>query len=185
MASTRDLCRVLGAALHVHDIERYAARLVRDGWLPRAGAEVDESDAATLMLAVAGAAHPSQAGEAVEAISGLPLALMSPSSMPEIETLAPASPLDAIADAIANLGRHPFTLVTVEQGAACVVVQGFVSDRPCGQFFTATYGDISTERHGLRVYVEIPPAALEAVAAALVPQEISRQGEAMPSLATH
>ncbi len=45
-ATTRDLCRALGAALQVPGVERHSARLVRDGYLPRAGDEVDEDDAA-------------------------------------------------------------------------------------------------------------------------------------------
>ena len=46
MTMTRELCRVVSAALQVPGVERHAARLVRDGWLPRAGEEVDERDAA-------------------------------------------------------------------------------------------------------------------------------------------
>ena len=46
MTDTRELCRVVGAALHIPDVERHSARLVRDGYLPRAGDEVDEDDAA-------------------------------------------------------------------------------------------------------------------------------------------
>ncbi len=46
MTTTRDLCHTLGAALQVPGVERYAARLLRDGYLPRAGDEVDEADAA-------------------------------------------------------------------------------------------------------------------------------------------
>ncbi len=45
-ATTRDLCRALGATLQVPGVERHSARLVRDGYLPRAGDEVDEDDAA-------------------------------------------------------------------------------------------------------------------------------------------
>ncbi len=46
MTTTRDLCGALGAVLQVRGVERDAARLVRDGYLPRAGDEVDEADAA-------------------------------------------------------------------------------------------------------------------------------------------
>ncbi len=45
-ATTRDLYRALGAALQVPGVERHSARLVCDGYLPRAGDEVDEDDAA-------------------------------------------------------------------------------------------------------------------------------------------
>ncbi len=46
MTTTRALCRALGAALQVPGVARHATRLVRDGYLPRAGDEVDEDDAA-------------------------------------------------------------------------------------------------------------------------------------------
>ena len=52
MTTTRDLCRALGAALQVPGVEKYAARLVRDGYLPRAGDEVDEADAAPTFAAL-------------------------------------------------------------------------------------------------------------------------------------
>ncbi len=42
MTTTRDLCGALGAALQVPGVARHAARLVRDGYLPRSG---DEDDA--------------------------------------------------------------------------------------------------------------------------------------------
>ncbi len=46
MTTTRDLCRAMGVVLQVPGVEKYAARLVRDGYLPRAGDEVDEAEAA-------------------------------------------------------------------------------------------------------------------------------------------
>ncbi len=44
MTTTRDLCGALAAALQGPGVERHAARLVRDGYLSRAG---DEDDAAS------------------------------------------------------------------------------------------------------------------------------------------
>ncbi len=41
MTTTRDLCRGLAAALQVPGVERHAVRLVRAGYLPRTGEEVD------------------------------------------------------------------------------------------------------------------------------------------------
>ncbi len=41
MTTTRELCRVLATALQVPSVERFAARQVRDGYLPRAGEEAD------------------------------------------------------------------------------------------------------------------------------------------------
>ncbi len=43
MTTTHALCGALGAALQVSGAEKYAARLVRDGYRPRAGDEVDAS----------------------------------------------------------------------------------------------------------------------------------------------
>ena len=77
MTTTRDLCGALGAALQVPGVERYAARLVRDGYLPRAGDEVDEGDAAILLLAVAAAPHPDQATDAIESLMSRRLMLLS------------------------------------------------------------------------------------------------------------
>ncbi len=51
MATTRALCGVLDAALQSSGADKYAARLVRDGYLPRAGDEVDEDDAAPTFAA--------------------------------------------------------------------------------------------------------------------------------------
>ncbi len=44
MTTTRALCGVMDAALQVSGAEKHAARLVRDGYRPRAG---DEDDAAS------------------------------------------------------------------------------------------------------------------------------------------
>ncbi len=44
MTTTRELCGALGTALQVPGVEKYAARLVRDGYLPRSG---DEDGAAS------------------------------------------------------------------------------------------------------------------------------------------
>ncbi len=41
MTTTRELCRGLAATLQVPGVERHPARLVRDGYLSRAGDEID------------------------------------------------------------------------------------------------------------------------------------------------
>jgi len=69
---TRTLCRALGAAFQVAGVEKYAARLVRDGLLPRSGEEVDERDAAMLLLAVLGTSQPEQASWMAERLVDLP-----------------------------------------------------------------------------------------------------------------
>ncbi len=57
MTTTRDLCGAPGAALQVPGVERHAARLVRDGYLPGAGENVDEADAAPSPAAVGQRRH--------------------------------------------------------------------------------------------------------------------------------
>ena len=52
MTTMRALCGVLDAALQDRGAEKYATRLVRDGYLPRAGDEVDEADAAPTFAAL-------------------------------------------------------------------------------------------------------------------------------------
>ena len=47
MTATRDLCGALSVALQVRGVEKYPARLARDGYLPMAGDEVDEDDTTT------------------------------------------------------------------------------------------------------------------------------------------
>lgn len=73
MTTLREFCRATGAALHVAGVERYAAPLVRAGYLPRSRDEVSEQDAAFLLLAMAAAPCPGDAVEAVERLSRLPL----------------------------------------------------------------------------------------------------------------
>ena len=63
MTTTRILCNVLGAALHMPGVERHAARLVRYGYLPRAGEDVNFHDAATLLLVVGAAPNHSVAAD--------------------------------------------------------------------------------------------------------------------------
>ncbi len=70
MITTRELCRVLATALHVSGVERYAARLVRRGLLPRAGYEVEAIDAAVLLMAVAAAPRPEDAPHVVATLAG-------------------------------------------------------------------------------------------------------------------
>ena len=69
--NTRDLCRLMSAALGVQGVERYAARLVRADMMPQARMDVKELSTAALLLAVL--ADPAQAKPALERFAGLPL----------------------------------------------------------------------------------------------------------------
>ncbi len=71
--NTRDLCRLMSAALGVQGVERYAARLVRADMMPQARMDVKELSTAALLLAVLAAPEPSQSVPALERLAGLPL----------------------------------------------------------------------------------------------------------------
>ncbi len=63
--NVRELCRLLSATLHIPGVERFAARLVRCGLLPRAGCEVYALDAALLLMAVVASPRPADAPRVV------------------------------------------------------------------------------------------------------------------------
>ena len=65
MLTVRDATKLLSIHLGV-DVVPYAARLVREEWLPRGGVAIDEYEAAHLLLAVAGSFDPSRSIEALE-----------------------------------------------------------------------------------------------------------------------
>ena len=72
MLTTRDITRLLSIHLGL-DVTPWAARLVREGYLPRRGVAIDEYDAAHLLLAVAGSSDPSRSIEALERLASVPL----------------------------------------------------------------------------------------------------------------
>ena len=72
MATTRDITTLMSIHLGIN-VARYAARLVRAGMLPQRGRRVDEDHVASLLLAVAAAADPSRAVEALEQLAGASL----------------------------------------------------------------------------------------------------------------
>ena len=65
MLNVRDITRLLSAQLGV-DVVPYAAKLVREGYLPRRGKTINEYEAANLLLAVVGSSDPSRSIEALE-----------------------------------------------------------------------------------------------------------------------
>ncbi len=111
MTTTRDLCGSLGAALQVPGVEKYAARLVRDGYLPRTGDEVDEAAAAPTFAALRQRRHRERrrhgvfvarvlvTGEMVEA-------LVKRGDMEE----ASCNELDCVGEAIAAAARRGLDL---------------------------------------------------------------------------
>ncbi len=69
MTTTRELCHLLSATLHLPGVDRYAARLVRRGLLPRAGCKVYALDAALLLMAVMAAPRPADAPRVVATLA--------------------------------------------------------------------------------------------------------------------
>ena len=80
MLTTRDITRLLTIHLGV-EVAPYAAKLVREGYLPRRGDPVDEYEAAHLLLAVAGSSDPSQSIEVLEQLDSAPLSRMAHGSV--------------------------------------------------------------------------------------------------------
>ncbi len=111
MTTTRDLCRALGAALQVPGVERYAARLVRDGYLPRAGEKVDEADAAPSPAAVRQRRHRARRKQGrfvvpVEVTGEMVQALVDQGDVDE----AKSSDLDCVGKAITAAARRGLDL---------------------------------------------------------------------------
>ncbi len=196
MTTTRELCRAMATALQVPGVERHAARLVRDGLLPRSAEEANERDAAVLLLAVLGTADPDQASHAVERLVGLPRLWVS-TGMGFVEGWLPATD--------GNQARFALTLVdlvrdileclvedipgvragqiTVARDDANVTV--FVHSEP--EFYRVTYGAPSAAIVGLRVSASISGDEMRALADSLKPDSpdtlFHTVERAMPSLA--
>ena len=195
MTTTRQLCRALGAALQVREVERHAARLVRDGYLPRAGEEADEQDSALLLLVILGTPRPEQASQVAETMMDLPRQRVSvatgflegwmPATKADEAYIAPTL-VGLIADGLEcmRLGMSSVSLdlITAAQGEAHVTVKLLVGP----QFYRATYGMPVVSSAGLRTFASVSSAALRALADSLKP-DIARHAveHAMPSLATH
>ena len=104
MATTRQLCRLLGAHLGV-DVVPHAAHLVRAGLLSRRDGPVDPYDVAHLLVAVLGAPTAEEAVAVVDSVMNLPLdtawsrrgQTWSPAMEVE-KTLLPIDPIAAIAN---------------------------------------------------------------------------------------
>ncbi len=76
MTTTHELCRILATALHVPDVDRWAAHLGARELLPGLDHEISALDAALLLAAVAAAPRPEDAPRVVVTLSDLPLAFV-------------------------------------------------------------------------------------------------------------
>lgn len=197
MTTVRDLCCVLSSALQVCGVEKFAARLMCDGYLPRAGDEVDEQDAAILILAVAVAPDPSQASHVIDTLMALRLQSMScdlvsmtfPATDGE-RAFMPATVVEAVTETLECGIYNPvpgFQLIglNVEQGGLSLNLTAFVRIPGEVRTYHAVYGGIEVPAVGLRTFVEIPFTVFGSVAAALQSRTEQRWRVAMPSLVAH
>ncbi len=178
MTTVRELCRALGAALQVRGIERHAARLVRDELLPRAGEEVDEHDAAILLLAVLGASQPEQASRTVKWLASQPRLRVSKHfglwdawmPVPDAEVFPFAPTLlalikDLLECLVEGLPGVRAGLIMAARDDADVTV--FVHSG--AEFYRVTYGAPSVTIAGLRVSASISGDGVKALADSLKP----------------
>ncbi len=174
MTTTRDLCRVLGAALQVRDVERHAA---------------------ILLLTLLGAPKPEQTTQVAETLMGLPRRLVSVATglfegwVPAIEAdeacFAPTlgglivDGLEYMREEVPNVSLELFT---VAQGEADVSVYLRFGPR----FYRAQYGMPPASSAGLRTFASVSSAEIRALANSLKPNIARCATEhAMPSLLTH
>ncbi len=143
MTTTRELCRVLSATLHLPGVERWAEQLVAREFLPGLDHEVTTLDAAIMLGAIAAAPRPEDAPRVVVALANLPwMSTMRRVDGPEIETWArgtdadiaamPDDPLDALATAIEQApfpdNRFYFGSLRIEENGASAELLGWLGD---------------------------------------------------------
>ena len=166
--NVRELCRLLGETLHVPGIERWAARLVRQGLLPRSGHEVDAFDAAVLLLAIMAAPRPADAARAVVTVAGLPLI----SADNEDVAAMFRDPLVALAAAIEE-AAHPegdflFGSLKVQECGVSAELHGYLTDGL--REYRTKYAPFDWgSPTGISRFIEIHADAIETIAAALWP----------------
>ncbi len=181
--NVRELCQVVGAALHVPDVERYAARLVRRGLLPRAGCEVGAPDAALLLAAVAAAPRPADAPRAVATLADLPLAFVErkPGSArfstwmrgtdDDIAAMF-SNPLDALAAAIEEAldpeGQFVFGSMQIAEGGVYAGLHGCLG-ADCLEYRAGYILRGMDSPSGLIRFGELHREVIEALAGALWP----------------
>lgn len=196
MTTTRKLCRALGAALQVPGVERFAARLVREGVLPRAGDGVNGAEVVALLLAVLGASHPEQASQTVERLAGLPRLQVS-KQFGDLESWLPVPDVE-----VSHFGLTPADLIldilecldadVPDVRAGLIVVARHADEvsvylHSAGEFWRVIYGDSTAFPVGLRVFASVSEPEIQALANLLKsnsPEAPSHAVEhAMPSLA--
>ncbi len=76
MTTTRELCRLLSATLHLPNVDRWAEQLGSRELLPGLDHEVYALDAALLLMAVVAAPRPADTPRVVVTLADLPLAFV-------------------------------------------------------------------------------------------------------------
>ena len=197
--NVRELCRVLAMALHMPGVERYAARLVRRGLLPRSGCEVGALDVALLLAAVVAAPRPADAPRVVVTLADLPLVFVerrvgsakSPTWVPGTDDDIAAmfgDPLEVLAAAIEEApdpeGQFIFGSLRIAEGGASAELHGCLGadyhEYRAG-YALAGLGSPS----GLTRFVEIHRDVIQAIAGALWPAAEDVVSHDEPALIIH
>ena len=197
--NVRELCRVLAMALHMPGVERYAARLVRRGLLPRSGCEIGALDAALLLAAVVAAPRPADAPRVVVTLADLPLVFVerktgsakSPTWVPGTDDDIAAmfgDPLEVLAAAIEEApdpeGQFIFGSLKIEEGGDSAELHGCLGaeyhEYRAG-YALAGLGSPS----GLTRFVEIHRDVIQAIAGALWPAAEDVVSHDEPALIIH
>ena len=181
--NVRKLCRVLSATLHLPGVERYAARLVRRGLLPRSGCEVGALDVALLLAAVVAAPRPADAPRVVVTLADLPLVFVerrvgsakSPTWVPGTDDDIAAmfgDPLEVLAAAIEEApdpeGQFIFGSLRIAEGGASAELHGCLGADY--HEYRAGYAlRVSDSPSGITRFVEIHGDVIQAIAGAMWP----------------
>ena len=185
MATTRQITGLLERHLGV-EVAPFAAKLVRDGVLPRRDRPVDGLDAAILLLAVAAAPSPADALETTIALQGAPVqavhrAITSTLSSPAVWGVAtekdrervPLTATEAIVEALRRDSGISIVSLRVEQGGASAKLNIFIrGERPAQ--YRAWYAQPEAHRAtGLKRLAEVSGSVITALADAMNPERRS------------
>ena len=191
MLTVRDATKLLSIHLGV-DVEPYAAKLVREGWLPRGSWPIDERGAAYLLLGVAGTANPFRATEALERLASVPLrsvehAFTGPYTLmyqPVPQWVFDATPPSAV-DMMVEAMRAAADInwVTIHDGGDVAVFEVSAPPNNVGKIIYTDRG--RSERAGFRL-TQLFADDISVVVDALRPEEIEPRRLTHPaSLALH
>ena len=183
MTTTRELCRLLSATLHVPGVDRWAEQLGSRELLPDADHEVNALDAALLLAAVVAAPRPADAPRVVVTLADLPLVFVErrvgsakfPTWLPgdddDIEAMF-GDPLEVLAAAIEEApdpeGQFIFGSLRIEESGLSAEFHGCLGADY--HEYRAGYAlRVSGSPSGLTRFVEIHRDVIQAIAGAMWP----------------